>query len=72
MAFLLIIAETYLFFFFVVPVGAIPHDPLDYTGFALLKLVLTLALGGFWFLVMIGLTRVYVRSRVTRSPKPSS
>jgi hypothetical protein len=71
-AFLLIIAETYLFFNFVVPLGSIPHSPIDYTGLALLKLVLILGLVAVWFVVMIGLTRVYVRAKVRNAPRPSS
>ena len=71
-AFLLIIAETYLFFNLVVPLGPIPHSPLDYTGLALLKLGLIIALVAVWFVVMIGLTRTYVRTKVRNAPKPSS
>ncbi len=72
-AFLLIIGETYLFFNVVVPLGPIPHTLGEYTGLALLKVVLTLGLGLLWFLVMIGLTRVYVRSKLRRpTPRPSS
>ena len=72
-AFLLIIGETYFFFNFVVPVGSIPHDPLEYTGYALLKILLTVGLGVLWFLVMVGMTRGYVRSRLrSESPRPSS
>ena len=71
-AFLLIIAETYFFFNFVVPLGPIPHTLTEYTGLALLKVVLIFGLAFFWFVVMIGMTRLYVRSRVGISPKPSS
>jgi len=71
-AFLLIIAETYLFFDFVVPLGPIPHSVTVYTGLALLKLVLILGLVALWFVVMIGLTRVYVRAKVKNAPRPSS
>ena len=71
-AFLLIIMETYLFFNFVVPLGPIPHNLTEYTGFALLKVVLIIGLGVLWFVVMIGMTRLYVRSRVGSPPKPSS
>jgi len=71
-AFLLIIAETYLFFNFVVPLGPIPHSLTQYTGLALLKLLLILALVAVWFVVMIGLTRVYVREKVRNAPRPSS
>ena len=36
-AFLLIIAETYLFFNLVVPLGPVPHSLAAYTGLTLLK-----------------------------------
>ncbi len=71
-AFLLIIAETYLFFDFVVPLGPIPHTLTDYTGLALLKVALIAGLVVLWFAVMIGLTRLYVKSKVRSSPSPSS
>ena len=71
-AFLLIIAETYFFFNFVVPLGPIPHTLTDYTGLALLKVVLIFGLAVFWFVVMIGMTRLYVRSKIGSSPTPSS
>ncbi|MDG6900764.1 MAG: hypothetical protein JRM80_02215 [Nitrososphaerota archaeon] len=71
-AFLLIIAETYFFFDFVVPVSAIPRTPTEYTGLALVKLALILGLVVVWFVVMVGLTRLYVRSKTRSAPKPSS
>jgi hypothetical protein len=71
-AFLLIIAETYAFFIFVVPLGPIPHSLTEYTSFALLKVFLILVLGGVWFFVLDELTNFYVRSRIRSSPRPSS
>ena len=71
-AFLLIIAETYLFFNFVVPLGPIPHSLPAYTGLTLVKLMLSLALVALWFVVMIGLTRIYVRAKIRSAPRPSS
>jgi hypothetical protein len=72
-AFLLIIGETYLFFEVVVPVGQFPHNLFEFTIFGLAKLVLTAGLGALWFLVMLGLTRLYVRSKLERpTPRPSS
>ncbi len=72
-AFLLIIAETYAFFEFVVIFGPIPHNFGDYTIDAVARLILTGGLGVLWFLVMIGLTTLYVRSKLRRlTPKPSS
>ena len=71
-AFLLIIAETYVFFNVVVPLGPIPHNLWEYTGYGLLKLVLIVGLFGVWFLVMIELTRFYTKSKLSPSPRPSS
>ncbi len=72
-AFLLIIGETYAFFEFVIIFGPIPHNLGDYTIDAVARIVLTVGLGLLWFLVMIGLTRVYVRSKLkSLSPTPSS
>lgn len=72
-AFLLIVGEAYVFFTTIVPLGSIPHDPFEYTGLALLKIVLTLGLVFLWFLVMLAMTRLYVRSKLRpRTPKPSS
>lgn len=71
-AFLLIIAETYLFFNFVVPLGPIPHSLAAYTGLALLKLALILALVAVWFVLMIGLTRTYVKAKIRNAPRTSS
>jgi hypothetical protein len=72
-AFLLIIGETYVFFELVVPIGQFPHNIGEYTGYALLKFVLTVGLGVLWFLVMLGMTRFYVRTKLrTLIPRPSS
>ncbi len=72
-AFFLILAETYLFFMVIVPLGSIPHDPFEYTASALLKLVLTFGLGLLWLVVMISLTRFYVRAKIRNlPPRPSS
>jgi len=72
-AFLLILAETYFFFTIVVPIGAFPHNFGEFTGFALLKVVLTIGLGLLWFLVMLAMTRFYVRSKLrSLTPRPSS
>jgi hypothetical protein len=72
-AFLLIIGETYLFFEVVVPLGPLPHNLFEFTVFGLAKLVLIAGLGALWFLVMLGLTRLYVRSKVeSPTPRPSS
>lgn len=71
-AFLLIIGETFVFFSFIVPLGGLPHTLTEYTTLALLKLGLTAGLGVLWFGVVLGLTRLYVRSRVANLPRPSS
>ncbi len=71
-AFLLILAETYLFFAVVVPLGPIPHNLLEYTGYGLLKVILIVGLVAVWFLVMLEMTRLYTRSKLSPSPRPSS
>jgi hypothetical protein len=72
-AFLLIIGETYLFFMAIVPLGPVPHDPTVYTAIALLKVGLTFGLGVLWLVVMVLLTRYYVKSKLrTQTPRPSS
>ena len=72
-AFLMIVGEAYLFFSAIVPIGSIPHNPVEYTGLALLKITLTLGLVVLWFLVMLALTRLYVRSKLgNQTPRPSS
>jgi len=71
-AFLLIIAETYVFFNVVVPLGPIPHNLLEYTGYGLLKFLLIVGLGVVWFLVVLEMTRLYTRSKLSPSPRLSS
>jgi uncharacterized membrane protein len=72
-AFGLVLAEVYAFFMFIVPLGPFPHNLLEYTGYALLKVILTVGLGLLWFFVLIVLTRAYVRSRLDgHAPTPSS
>ncbi len=72
-AFLLIIAETYAFFTFIVPLGPFPHNFGEFTAFALLKVILTFGLGVLWFVVVLTLTGAYVRSRSGGpTPIPSS
>jgi uncharacterized membrane protein len=72
-AFLLILAETYLLFVTVVPLGPVPHSLAVYTATTLLKIGLTFGLGVLWLVVMVALTRLYVRSQLkSRTPTPSS
>ena len=70
-AFLLIIGETYAFFAFVLIFGAFPHNFGEYTAYTVARIVLTIGLGVLWFVVVLGLTRLYVRSKL-RSPTPTS
>jgi hypothetical protein len=70
-AFLLTIAETYVFFVVIVPLGPIPHGLTEYTAIGLLKLGATFALGLAWLAVITLLTRYYVRSEL-RAPTPTS
>lgn len=72
-AFLLIIGETYLFFAAIIPLGPVPHSWAAYTATTLLKIGLTFGLGLLWLVVMVSLTRLYVRSKLrTLPPTPSS
>lgn len=72
-AFLLVIGETYLFFMVIVPLGAVPHNLGEYTGLVIVKLALTFGLGALWFLVMLAMTRAYVRSKLgSLTPNSSS
>ena len=72
-AFVLIIAEAYAFFALIVPLGPFPHNLGEYTGYALLKVVLTFGLGALWFGLVWALTRLYVRTRLgARTPTVSS
>ncbi len=72
-AFLLIVAESFAFFEFVVIFGPIPHTLGEYTFDAVARVILTAGLGVLWILVMLSLTRLYVKSKLRRpTPKPSS
>ncbi len=72
-AWLLMIADVYLFFN-VILVFAPPVSELGrLTGLALLKVGLTVGLGVLWFLVIQGLGELYTSSKVRNlTPKPSS
>jgi uncharacterized membrane protein len=70
-AFALILAESYAFFAYIVPIGPLPHSLLEYTADAAIKALLTFGLGLLWFVVILALTRLYVRSRL-RAPTPTS
>jgi len=71
-AFLLIVGETYAFFAFVLIFGPFPHNFGEYTAYAVVRVVLTIGLGVLWFLVVLGLTRLYVRSKIRSAPTTSS
>ena len=71
-AFVLILIETYVFFNVVVPLGPIPHNLVEYTGYGILKALLVVGLVAVWFLVMVELTRLYTRSKLSLPPTPSS
>lgn len=72
-AFLLTIGETYAFFAFVLIFGAFPHNFGEYTAYTIARVILTIGLGVLWFGVVLGLTRLYVRSKLkSPTPTPSS
>ena len=72
-AFLLILAETYLFFMAIVPLGPVPHGITDYTTTAVAKVGATFGLGVLWLVVVETLTRLYVRERLKdQTPTASS
>lgn len=72
-AWLLMIAEIYLFFDVILVYTPPVYELGRLTLLALLKVGLTVGLGVFWFIVMQGLAEVYTSSRLrNRTPKPSS
>lgn len=72
-AWLLIVAESYLFFGVIIPLGPPIHSIGVFTMIAVLKLGLTLGLGVLWFVAIASLTAFYARSMEKRlSPTSSS
>lgn len=72
-AWLLIVAESYLFFEVIIPLGPPIHSIGVFTAVAILKLSLTLGLGILWFVAIASLTQLYARSMGKRlPPTPSS
>lgn len=72
-AWLLIVAESYLFFGVIIPLGPPIHSIGVFTMVAALKLGLTLGLGLLWFAAIASLTQLYARSMAKRlAPTPSS
>jgi hypothetical protein len=67
-AWLLILVESYMFFDVIIPFSAPIHGVGSLTLLALLKVGLTFGLGILWFVVIIYLTRLYVRSELRRRP----
>lgn len=72
-AWLLIIAETYVFFGVVLEFAPPISELGRLTALALLKVFLTLSLGAIWFLVILFLTELYISSKLrSRTPTSSS
>ena len=72
-AWLLIMAEAYILFDFIIPFAPPIHTLGSLTATALLKVLMTLGLGALWFVVIISLSQAYVRSMLARrSPTSSS
>ncbi len=67
-AWLLVLGDSYLFFGVIIPLGPAIHDVGSLTEYSLLKIGLTFALALLWFVVIISLTRLYVRARLAPQP----
>ncbi len=70
-AWLLIIAETYIFFNVILAYAPPIHQIGALTALALLKVVLTLGLGALWFVVIQYLAGIYTKSKL-RDPTPTA
>jgi hypothetical protein len=71
-AWLLIIAEAYVFFGVIIPLAPRIHEIGLFTLLAALKIGLTLGLGVLWFVVIGFLTQLYVKSKLGRRTPTSS
>jgi hypothetical protein len=71
-AWFLIVAESYIFFGVIIPLGPPIHSIGVFTALAILKLLLTLGLGVLWFVAIASLTELYARSMARRLPPTSS
>jgi hypothetical protein len=72
-AWLLILFESYLFLEVVIPLGPPIHSLGLLAEVTLLKLGLTLGLAVLWFVVIVSLTQLYIRTRLRdRTPSASS
>jgi hypothetical protein len=72
-AWLLMIAEVYVFFHVILEYAPPIHELGSLTALGLLKVGSTLGLGLLWYLVMDFVTELYVSSKLSRPPPtPSS
>ena len=72
-AWLLIIADVYVFFYVILEFAPPIHEVGSLTALAVLKVAATFALGGVWFIVMSALSKAYTSSKLKdRPPSPSS
>ena len=71
-AWILIIVETYLLFDVIIPFAPPIHVIGAFAALAILKVLMTLGLGILWFVVVVSLSRTYVRSKLRHRPPTSS
>ncbi len=72
-AWLLIIAEVYVFFFVILQFAPPIHELGSLTLLGVAKVAATLGLGALWLVIMSYLARLYTESRLRhRTPTPSS
>lgn len=72
-AWLLIIVESYIFFEVIVPFAPPIHVVGAFTVLAMIKIALTFSLGIVWFIIMLLLQNLYIRSKTkSQTPIPSS
>ena len=71
-AWVLILVESYLFLEVVIPLGPPIHSLGLFAAMTALKLGLTLGLAVLWFVVIVSLTQLYVRTRLKSLPPTSS
>ena len=70
-AWILILLEAYLLFDVIIAFAPPIHNLGSLTALALLKVAATLGLGILWFVVVISLSRTYVRSKLRHRPPTS-
>ncbi len=72
-AWLLVVAETYVFFDVILTFAPPIHEIGALTALALLKVALTLGLGVLWFVMILFLTQLYTKSKLRdQTPRASS